>query len=200
MLYLAVSVIGYMIGNFATSFFVGKATRNIDIRHHGSGNAGATNTFRVLGFTAGIIVFVGDVLKGIAAVLIGRWIAGDIGAVIAGGSAVIGHDWPVVLGFKGGKGIATSFGCLIILFPKIALILFIVAILIIIISRYVSLASISASIGFPIAVLFFQEYRSRWEYVALSIVLSIIALCRHKANILRLLEGRENKISLKTKV
>ena len=123
--YILVIVIGYIMGNFASSYFVGKLLAKIDIREHGSGNAGAANTFRVLGATAGAIVFVCDVLKGILATAIGLWITGSrAGAMLAGGMAVIGHNWPVFFRFKGGKGIAASFGLIIVLFPKIALILF----------------------------------------------------------------------------
>src|SRR5690554_3351130 len=118
--YLLVIVISYFIGNFAPSYFIGKITKNIDIRDYGSGNAGATNTFRVLGAAAGVIVLICDVLKSMLAVHAGLWLIGtQLGGMVAGGMAVIGHNWPVMLRFKGGKGIASSLGLVLALFPQI---------------------------------------------------------------------------------
>lgn len=191
--YILAAVLGYLIGNIASSYFAGKLLKNIDIREHGSGNAGATNTFRVLGFKAGVIVFICDVIKGILAALIGGWLTGsEIGAIVAGGAAVVGHNWPVFLGFKGGKGIATTFGLLIAVFPIISIILFILCVSIIWITRYVSLASISAAILFPILL---AAFRKPIEILLLGIILSLLALYRHRTNIIRLLNGKESKFA-----
>lgn len=195
--YLLAAVIGYLIGNFASSYFIGKITRNIDIREHGSGNAGATNTFRVLGVKAGIIVFILDVLKGVLATLVGWWLTGNqYGAILAGSMAVIGHNWPVLLNFKGGKGIASSFGVVLTMFPVIALILFAIAVVLIAITKYVSLGSIVAAISFPFLLIAFSQ---PLVITLMGTVLSIIALCRHKENIKRLLNGKENKFSFSPK-
>lgn len=193
--YILVVVIGYMIGNFASSYFVGKLMAKIDIREHGSGNAGATNTFRVLGAKAGTIVFIGDILKGILATAIGLWITGDrVGAMLAGIMAVVGHNWPVLLNFKGGKGIASSFGLIIVLFPKIALILFAVVVPLMLLTRYVSLGSITAAVLFPVLLIAYQE---PLKIILLGFVVALLAILRHKDNLVRLWEGKENKISYK---
>ena len=193
--YILVVVIGYMIGNFASSYFVGKLMAKIDIREHGSGNAGATNTFRVLGAKAGTIVFIGDILKGILATAIGLWITGDrVGAMLAGIMAVVGHNWPVLLNFKGGKGIASSFGLIIVLFPKIALILFAVVVPLMLLTRYVSLGSITAAVLFPVLLIAYQE---PLKIILLGFVVALLAILRHKDNLVRLGEGKENKISYK---
>lgn len=195
--YILVIVIGYIMGNFASSYFVGKLLANIDIREHGSGNAGAANTFRVLGATAGAIVFVCDVLKGILATAIGLWITGSrAGAMLAGGMAVIGHNWPVFFRFKGGKGIATSFGLIIVLFPKIALILFAAVVPLMLITRYVSLGSITAAVLLPVLLVAYQEPPN---IVLIGILLAVLAIFRHKDNLVRLWEGTENKISFKNR-
>lgn len=195
--YILVIVIGYIMGNFASSYFVGKLLAKIDIREHGSGNAGAANTFRVLGATAGAIVFVCDVLKGILATAIGLWITGSrAGAMLAGGMAVIGHNWPVFFRFKGGKGIATSFGLIIVLFPKIALILFAAVVPLMLITRYVSLGSITAAVLLPVLLVAYQEPPN---IVLIGILLAVLAIFRHKDNLVRLWEGTENKISFKNR-
>ena len=195
--YILVIVIGYIMGNFASSYFVGKLLANIDIREHGSGNAGAANTFRVLGATAGAIVFVCDVLKGILATAIGLWITGSrAGAMLAGGMAVIGHNWPVFFRFKGGKGIAASFGLIIVLFPKIALILFAAVVPLMLITRYVSLGSITAAVLLPVLLVAYQEPPN---IVLIGILLAVLAIFRHKDNLVRLWEGTENKISFKNR-
>ena len=110
MWYILIAIIGYFLGNISSSYLVGKLMAKVDVREHGSGNLGATNVYRVLGFKAGAIVFLADTLKGLLATLIGLWIKGDVGGLIGGIAAVAGHNWPFLLEFKGGKGIATSFG------------------------------------------------------------------------------------------
>lgn len=191
-LYILAIVISYLIGNFTASYFVGKKMKNIDIREHGSGNAGATNTYRVLGLKAGVIVFVSDVIKGMAAALIGQWMTGTLlGGLLAGMGAVAGHDWPVVLNFKGGKGIATSFGLMIVLFPAISGILFLFGVMVILLTRYVSLASISSAVLFPVLLAVFGQ---NTEIIFIGVILSAIAVLRHRTNIVKLLKGEENRI------
>jgi glycerol-3-phosphate acyltransferase PlsY len=193
--YILVAVIGYIIGNFASSYFVGKLLAKIDIREHGSGNAGATNTFRVLGAKAGTIVFIGDILKGIVATTIGLWITGDKGgAMLAGGMAIVGHNWPAFLSFKGGKGIATSFGLIIVLFPKIGLILFAAVVPLILLTRFVSLGSITAAVLFPVLLI---AYTEPVNIIIMGFWIALMAILRHKDNLVRLWEGKENKISFK---
>lgn len=192
MKYILVVVIGYLLGNISSSYLVGKLGSNIDVREHGSGNLGATNAYRVLGFKAGSIVFLADALKGILATLVGLWIIGDIGGLVGGIAAVAGHNWPFMLGFKGGKGIATSFGAIIVLFPLIALILFLVEGVVIAVTGYVSLASVSVAILFPILVVAFGY---NIKLIIGALLLGALAVYRHRANISRLLKGQENKIT-----
>ena len=192
--YLLTVVIGYLVGNLSPSYIIGKISENIDIRDYGSGNAGTTNTIRVLGAKAGVIVFLCDVMKGALATLIGLWLTGgdQLGAVLSGGMAVIGHNWPVLLRFKGGKGIASSFGLILVMFPKIGLLLFLIAIVLVWITRYVSLGSISGAVLFPVLLAVFREPPG---IILIGVILALIALYRHKDNIKRLLNGTENKFS-----
>jgi len=190
-------IVGYFLGNISASFIVGKLTKNIDIRKFGSGNAGATNTLRVLGLKAGLLVFFVDILKGVAAVLLGRLVAGDAGGMIAGAASVAGHIWPAFLSFKGGKGVATSFGVLVVLFPVVALILFAVSASLVAITRFMSLGSIAAAILLPILLLVIGY---DWLYIIFGLVLAALIIYLHKSNISRLLAGKENKLGSKPKV
>jgi len=190
-------IIGYLLGSIPSSFIAGKIARNIDIRQYGSGNAGATNVLRVLGLKAAIPVFLADVLKGVLATLIGRWMVGETGAALAGFAAIVGHNWPVFLNFRGGKGIATSFGVLLVLFPLISFILFVAGVIVIAITKYVSLGSITAAVLFPILLAIFGY---GWKIVLFGVAVGGLALYRHRSNISRLLEGRENKLGQKARV
>lgn len=195
--YLASTVIGYILGCFSTAYVVGRVFGNLDIRKYGSGNAGTTNIMRILGTKAGIITFIGDALKGVLAVWIGQWIGHEIGGYICGIAAVIGHNWPIFLKFKGGKGIATSLGTILALQPVIALIMLIVAIGLIALTRYVSLASVGGALAFPIISIV-----TKWDnkpLVVFSLLLGLMAIYKHKENIKRLIEGKENKFGIKRK-
>jgi acyl phosphate:glycerol-3-phosphate acyltransferase len=191
--YILCAVIGYLIGNISPSYLLGRGIKNIDIREHGSGNAGATNTFRVLGSKMGLLVFLCDVLKGVVSVFIGRWIGGEYGGIISAVSAISGHNWPIVLGFKGGKGIAASLGTLFILAPDIALIMFAIGVVIILTTKYVSLASIITTILLPICIWIRGYSRA---YIVYGVIIAAMALYRHKSNISRLISGKENKIKI----
>lgn len=190
-------VIGYLLGSIPSSFIAGKIARNIDIRQYGSGNAGATNVLRVLGPKAAVPVFLADVFKGVLAALIGRWMTGEAGAALAGFAAIVGHNWPIFLNFRGGKGIATSFGVLLVLFPLISFILFVAGVVVIAITKYVSLGSITAAILFPILLAVFKY---DWKMVLFGIVVGGLALYRHRNNISRLMEGKENKLGQRARV
>lgn len=196
MKHVIIFILGYFIGTISSSYLMGKFAGNIDIRKHGSGNLGATNTLRVLGLKAGIGVLLADFLKGMVATLIGIWIGGKFGGLLGGLAAILGHNWPVFLGFKGGKGIATSLGLIFTLFPEIGAILLVLGIIIIIATRYVSLASLAGSVMFPILVAIF-DYDP--IYIIISIVIGALAIYRHRSNIERLIKGNENKISFHTR-
>jgi glycerol-3-phosphate acyltransferase PlsY len=143
MKYILLTIISYFIGNISFAYILGKIFAKKDVREYGSGNAGATNAFRTFGKKVGALVFLGDVLKGVSAVLLGRYLGGQTGAYIAGAFVIIGHNWPVLLSFKGGKGVATTIGVMLFVNAKLTLICVIIGVVIIVITRTVSLGSIS---------------------------------------------------------
>ncbi|MGE5629981.1 MAG: glycerol-3-phosphate 1-O-acyltransferase PlsY [Caulobacteraceae bacterium] len=191
-----VSAISYLLGNFATSYIVTRAFAKIDIREYGSGNAGSTNVLRVLGAKPAAIAFIGDVLKGVAAVLIGRYIAGSYGEILAGIFVVIGHDWPIVLNYKGGKGVATTIGVMIPINPLMVVGIVMAGVIVIVATRYVSLASVCGMLVFPATMI---ALRKPAEYIIFSLVLSAMAIYKHRSNIKRLISGTESKIGHKVK-
>lgn len=203
-------LIGYVCGLFQTGYIYGKL-HHIDIRQHGSGNAGATNTLRTLGVKAGIVVLLGDAFKCILAVLIAHLLFGKTDtdimpllAMYAGAGAVIGHNYPFYLKFKGGKGIAATAGLILATnfwFAVIELILFAV---IVGTTRYVSVGSLAVVTGFLIEVIvygqrggFHMAQPYLYEMYAVAAFLMLSGFYRHRANIRRLLAGNENKFSLK---
>ena len=194
--YILIAAIAYLLGNFATSYLVSRVAAKIDIRQYGSGNAGSTNVLRVLGAKPAAIAFLGDVLKGTVAVLIGRYLGGSYGEIIAGIFVILGHDWPIVLNFKGGKGIATTIGLMLPIDPVMVLLILITGVIVITITRYVSLASILGMCIYPIAMIITQK---PVEYIIFSLILSAIAITKHRANIGRLIKGTESKLGLKPK-
>jgi glycerol-3-phosphate acyltransferase PlsY len=189
-------LIGYLLGSISFSYLAGKLLKDIDIRKHGSGNAGATNTLRVLGVGPGVTVLLLDALKGVVAVLLGRWL-GDGSAlllVLCGVAAFAGHNWPIFFGFRGGKGIATTIGVMITLAFLPVLYAIIAAILVIAITRYVSLGSLLLTALLPILI---WSMGRPTEIIVLSLVLFVFAWYRHRSNIVKLLNGQENKLGAK---
>jgi glycerol-3-phosphate acyltransferase PlsY len=186
-------ILSYLIGCFSSAYFIGKLFKNMDIRVHGSGNAGATNAVRVLGKKLGVLTFLLDFIKGIIAVLIGYRLLGLNGGLIAAICSVVGHDFPVFLGFKGGKGVATTIGATAVLNFPAALISVIIGIAVGAISRYVSLGSIVFLVLVPIiSTLINKEFNV--NFLIATIVLAILGIIRHKSNIQRLINGNENRI------
>jgi acyl phosphate:glycerol-3-phosphate acyltransferase len=194
----------YFVGSIPTGFLIGKA-RGIDIRQHGSGNIGATNVWRVLGWKWGLVAFVSDFLKGFLLLFLYQQnfnADGEIGTncfflVIAGVTAIIGHNYTPWLGFKGGKGIATSAGVLAALMPPVlgvALSLWIVATLV---TRMVSVGSILAAAS--LAPLTWYFYPGNWIYFGLACLAGLLAIWRHRSNIQRLLAGTESRIEFSSK-
>jgi acyl phosphate:glycerol-3-phosphate acyltransferase len=219
MLLLAIIVIlSYLIGSIPNSILISKAVSGIDIRNHGSGNAGGTNVMRVLGWKYGLVVIFLDALKGaIAVVIISRLFFGPLPfenvspfddftlvQIIAGMSAVIGHIWTVFAGFKGGKGIATALGMLLTLITIDMLIAVGVFGLVVLISRYVSLGSIIAAISVP-ATLFIRENIFHVDIPGYSTLLPFIicvtalVIYTHRKNLVRIINGNENKINFRKK-
>ena len=138
-------ILGYVLGSVPIGFLVAHYWGHIDIRHYGSGNIGTTNVFRTLGFYPGSIVLIGDIGKGVIAVLLGKWLGGEQAALLAGLAAILGHSWSIFLSFKGGRGVATGAGVFLALTPKVILIAALIWILVIAITGYVSLGSIIAA-------------------------------------------------------
>lgn len=186
-------LISYLIGCFSSAYFLGKMSKNIDIRSYGSGNAGATNALRVLGKKMGALTFVLDILKGVIAVFIGQIILGFNGSLLASLFVVLGHNFPVFLGFKGGKGIATSLGSLLILNWQTGLICLIIGVVFIVITKYVSLGSIMATISAPIVIVFTSDSIDKYLYLT-TLLLAFLSIFRHKTNIIRLFKGKESKL------
>lgn len=186
-------LIPYIIGSFSFSFIIGKYFKNLDIRKYGSGNAGATNAVRVLGKKMGIIIGALDILKGMVAVLIGLKLIGDIGGLIAGLFVVIGHDWSILLKFKGGKGIATSFGTLLVIHFPTAIICMAIGLIIVFYTRFASLGFLTFLGLTPIVSSLISKNFSI-ELFVFTTSLALLSVIRHKSNIERLLNGTENKI------
>ncbi|WP_338817089.1 glycerol-3-phosphate 1-O-acyltransferase PlsY [Parvimonas micra] len=189
-------IIAYFLGNISGGMIFGKLLFNKDIRDYGSKNAGTTNALRVFGIKAGALTFIVDLLKSILACFIGMKLLGLNGVLLAGIFVVIGHNWPVFLNFKGGKGIASSFGFIIFLDYKIAIVAIILFITIVVLTKYISLGSIlTTTLVLPISYIFFK-YRN--IYVLLTFfLLASLSIYRHKSNIVRLINGNENKINFK---
>ena len=193
-------VVSYLIGSIPTAYIFGRWLKGIDIRQHGSGNVGATNAFRILGKGPGTVVLLIDIFKG---AIVTSWVADLFGLsdplarVVLGFVVVCGHNWTVFWNFKGGKGIATSFGVLIGLTIAIASIRPVVLytmvtwIVVFLLSGYVSLASIMASVALPLLSLFFPQ---PFAVVALVIILCIFVVFRHRPNITRLFDGKESRV------
>nr|WP_273840921.1 glycerol-3-phosphate 1-O-acyltransferase PlsY [Halalkalibacter alkalisediminis] len=193
---------GYLLGSLSFSYIIAKKIKKVDIRQHGSGNAGATNTLRVLGIGPAISVLALDVLKGIVAVLVAAWVAPDDSGLfpaLAGLAAILGHNWPVYYGFRGGKGVATTIGVLatLVFFP--ALWAGIVAILSIFVTKYVSLGSLLFAGLTPLfAFLLYNHYDYPVVYLYLAGFVALLSIWRHRANISRLVTGTESKLGKKT--
>lgn len=188
--------IAYLLGNISGGMIFGKLLFNKDIRDYGSKNAGTTNALRVFGIKAGALTFIVDVLKSLLACFIGMKLLGLSGILLAGIFVVIGHNWPIFLNFKGGKGIASSFGFIMFLDYKIAIVAIIIFIIIIILTKYISLGSmLTTTLVLPISYIFFG-YRN--IYVLLTFLfLASLSIFRHNSNIIRLINGNENKIKIK---
>jgi glycerol-3-phosphate acyltransferase PlsY len=210
-----VILLGYIIGSMPTSIMLSKWKHGFDIRTKGSGNAGGTNVFRVLGWKSGVLVMAVDMAKGvIATALISRlfWDPSlpfynrtpfddfTIIQMICGGAAIVGHIWTVFAGFKGGKGIATGAGMLIGVAPTEAAISIGVFFLVFLVYKYVSLGSIAAAVAFPVSLfvrynIFGDEIQSYRTLIVFSLSVAILLLYSHRHNIKRLIDGTEKKVS-----
>ncbi len=191
-------ILSYLIGSVSSGILVSKAANGPDLHTVGSGNTGASNVQRTMGWKYGIITFTGDVLKGLLSCLIGQLLTGDsIGALAAGFFAVVGHNWPLFFGFKGGKGVATSCGVLCFCFPLPAVFCFILTVGLIAWTRYISLGSMFLLTAY--AVIVSVTYSGPWHsfVICWCVLLALICIGRHHANIGRLIHGTENKLGKK---
>jgi len=201
--FIIFGIAAYLLGSIPTAVWVGRMKYNIDVREHGSKNAGATNTFRVLGKKAGIVVLSVDILKGVLAVILPFIISSYTWTddhlihlkIVSGILVVIGHIFPVFASFNGGKGVATSLGVVLGIHPQAALICIVLFLIVFIISNYVSLGAITASVAFPLLVEF-VFHNKNISLMIFSIVLSSAVIILHHKNIKRILDGNENKMNL----
>ncbi|MFT5778973.1 MAG: glycerol-3-phosphate acyltransferase PlsY [Crocinitomicaceae bacterium] len=201
--YLLFGSIAYLLGSIPTAVWVGKAKYGVDVREHGSKNAGATNTFRVLGKKPGIVVLFIDIVKGFSAVIIpwgiglGHWPEDELIQVqlVAAICAIIGHVLPIFAGFNGGKGVATSLGVVIAIHPAAAGICLTLFLITFLITKYVSLGAMAAAVCFPLMIILYFKVVSLW-LIAFSIILSIAVIVVHRKNIRRLIKGEENRMNL----
>lgn len=213
MIYVVIAIttiIAYLLGSVNSAIIVGKLHK-IDIREHGSGNAGLTNTLRTLGKKAAVCVLLGDVLKGVIAIGIAIIVSkmsfypSEYFAVItqlAGIAVVLGHIFPIYYGFKGGKGVLTSITVMFMINWQISLMCLLLFIIIVAITKFVSLGSVLAAFAFPCLVFFSDKIpflTERRDMLIFSIILAVIVIVKHRTNIVRLIQGKENKLSFKKK-
>ncbi|MGI6738509.1 MAG: glycerol-3-phosphate acyltransferase [Christensenellales bacterium] len=191
--YFLCSVVGYLLGCISTGIMLSNRV-GVNLREVGSKSTGATNVSRIMGFNMGVVTFAGDFSKALIAVLLGTLIAGRNGALVAGLFAIIGHNWPVFYKFKGGKGIASSCAVLLYLFAPETIVGLIVALIVIIAFKYISLGSLSLLIVTSAITLFTRPF---WPDTAFVLAMLVLGAYRHRSNIKRLRDGNENKFSIK---
>ena len=203
--FVAAIIVGYFLGCIQTGYFVGRLC-GLDIRQYGSGNAGTTNVLRTLGKSRALITFLGDALKGMIPVLIVKLVIGpaipglnyELLQLVLGFAVVLGHDFPFFLHFKGGKGIATSAAVMMGFDWRMGLCCLVIFVVVVAVTRYVSLASTLLSAALIVEILFF--YPGRWELFVMILLYAGFAIYRHRANIKRLLSGTESKLGQKVEV
>lgn len=196
--YALIIVLSYFLGNISSSYLISKFVFNVDIRDMGSKNPGTTNAFRVLGKKAGVITFLGDFLKGVIAIAFAILIANkmnvdlSLAKYIAALAVVCGHDWPVLLKFKGGKGVATTYGAMMVIAPlqTIASMLFFAVV--VLTTRYVSVASMMAISLYTLLMFMIDDLSGAW----VCLILAVMVIYRHKSNIMKIIRGQENKANI----
>lgn len=201
-IYIIVGIIAYCLGSISFSVIISKKMAGFDVRKKGSKNAGSTNVLRTVGKKAALITLICDILKGVVAILIAV-LLGNIFNVndkvlliqIAGILVILGHTFPIFFGFKGGKGVATAIGVLLVINWQIALICIVFALVLIILTKTVSMGSIAAAILFPVLTLFItNHYIVTGNYIIFAIIIALIIVYNHRSNISRILKGEENKL------
>ncbi len=198
LLYLLTAIAAYLLGSISTGLMIAKKDSNVNLREMGSKNTGASNVLRVMGAKAGAVTFFGDFFKAVLACLIGHWLQGLNGAMLAGLFCIIGHNWPVYHQFKGGKGVACSAAVILMTFPWPAAVVGIVLCLAVIaVTKMISLGSMTMVVAFTVIV----AIQTALSPIPCIWALAITGLCifRHRANIQRILNGTENKLGSKKK-
>ena len=189
------AVLGYLLGNIPSGVLISKIYGIRDIRKHGSGNTGTTNVLRTLGWLPSVLTLVCDCLKGYLASLIGMWLGGDLGMLLGGVCAILGHDFPATMGFKGGKGIATSLGLIIAISPWLALAELVVQIIAVAITHTMSIASLITTVAFPVVTAITERGRANYDlFLGAACVTAALSLFGHRSNIQRLIRGEENRL------
>lgn len=203
LLSLAIAVIAYLLGCFSTGLTVARS-KGVDIRNAGSKNTGASNVLRVMGIKSGAITFLGDLTKAILAVTAGHLLLPGttfgvhrFGMMLGGLFAVIGHNWPVFYGFKGGKGVACSSAVVVLVAPMWGIPAVIIGVSVIALTRFISLGSMT--LMFAYMVFMCIAHWGEWAVCLFTVILFVMCVWRHRANIQRLLSGTENKIGQKAK-
>ena len=181
---------GYLLGNIQTAIIVSKSYYHDDVRNHGSGNAGSTNMLRVFGVTPGVITFFGDLIKALLSVLLGRFLMGTYGGYLAGLFVIVGHCYPVFAGFRGGKGVASSFGVAIMVFPLGAACAIAIGLILLAATKKVSIMSLSGELVFLLLTIIFRH--NDIPLVILMTLICALVYFRHTDNIKRLLHGEEH--------
>ena len=193
--YAIVVVVAYLLGNISAGKLVAKYIGHVDISKVGSGNAGTTNVLRTLGWVPSVLTLVGDILKAVIAAVLGKAIAGETGMYITGVAVMVGHIWPVLYNFKGGKGIAAAFGFIIFTDPLIAAILFAIQVLVIVVTRYMSLASVLSCVLYPTFMVIFHAGNTL--NIVCAIIMGALSLFAHRSNIMRLINKNENRLDFR---
>lgn len=204
--YIIVAVIAYLLGSISFSVIISKKIAGFDVREKGSGNAGSTNVLRTVGKKAAVLTLICDVLKGVVAVLIATLVGkiwkeldGALLVQLVGIFVIIGHTFPIFFKFKGGKGVATSLGVLLITNWQIGLICLVFALVLMALTQMVSVGSIGAAILYPVLTIFItQNYIVTGNYIISSIIIAVLVVFNHRSNVKRLLSGTENRINLKS--
>lgn len=211
--YIIMGMIAYLIGSVNFSILISKKVAGFDVREKGSGNAGTTNMLRTVGKGAAVVTLILDILKGVVAIYVAILYGNIVSKLaniqidnavlvqIAGIFVILGHTFPIYFGFKGGKGVATALGILLTTNYQIGLICLVFALVLIILTRMVSVGALGAAILFPVLTLFLskENFIVSGNYLVYSIIIALIVIFNHRSNIKRLLNGNENKISLKKK-
>nr|MBP3680597.1 glycerol-3-phosphate 1-O-acyltransferase PlsY [Clostridia bacterium] len=205
--YILMAVIAYAIGSVNFSIILSKKIAGFDVREKGSGNAGTTNMLRSVGKGAAALTLVLDILKGIVAILIAKYLIGNIVeginvailVQIAGFFVVLGHTFPMFFGFKGGKGVATALGVLLMSNPLIGVICLVFALAVMALTRMVSLGSIMAAVLFPVLTIFITEnyIANGYNYIIFGIAMAVLVIFNHRSNLKRIYNGTENRLSFK---